>query len=213
MIRAIGFTLLATAALVPALLRESNSERLTNRGIAAFRQEKYEEAVRHFQAAEKIESTAQKKFNEGTARVAAGDFVPGSTLLTDAAADPKLRADSLFNRGTSALTAGALEQAVGDFEQVLRLDPSRLDAKRNLEIALRRKQKEKADSPDRSEGKGEQEQQQSGEQKPSDDPQQQKGQPKGEQDIDQILRAVEQQEREELSRMRRNRAERRRVGW
>jgi len=81
--------------------------------------------------------------------------------------DPELRAEALFNGGTTLLATEQLEDAVSSFRESLRVDPAQEDALVNLEAALRRL---------------EQQQQQEQQQDKSDqDQQQQENQPRDEQ--------------------------------
>ncbi len=195
--------LLVLALVLP--IRESNSRASTGRGIEQFEKKNYGKAVDSFANARKSSPTPQSAYNLGTAQVAAGLRADGSATLGEALKDPKLRADALYNRGNSALAAKAFDYAVRDYAEVLRLRPNDANAKRNLEIALARRAEQK----------------QSGGQDRSAKPQpaskqQEKTQAKakqGEADHEALLRAIQQQEREELSRMNRAGRDRARVGW
>lgn len=201
--------LLVLALLVLALLgpvRESNSRASTARGIAEFEKKEYGKAVESFANARKAAPTSQSAYNLGTAQIAAGLRADGSATLAEALKDPKLRGDALYNRGNSALAAKAFDYAVRDYAAVLRLRPNDASAKRNLEIALKRRADQKqSGGQDRSSNP-----------QPAPSKQQAKTQTKqkqGEADHEALLRAIQQQEREELSRMHRAGRDRARVGW
>jgi Ca-activated chloride channel family protein len=122
--------------------------------------------------------------------------------------DPALRADALFNRGNSALSAKAFNHAIRDYIDVLKLRPDHAAAKRNLEIALRqRENSQRAGAGQKQQSGGQQQQQnQARAGQPTDQP------PRGEMDLEALLRSVQQQEQEELRRMK-GRAAEGRVGW
>lgn len=194
-------------ALSASLLRESNSHAAAVRGEKAYAGSKYSAAVDAYAEAQKLAPSPRAAYNLGTAQIAAGDRERGSATLFEAMKDPALRADALFNRGNSALAAKAFDHAVADFAEVLRLRPNDAAAKRNLEIALARQQQQQ-----KSGARG------SGSQSPNkpDDKEQQKQQapePKpGDLDLEALLRSVQQQEQEELRRMK-ARAGDAKVGW
>ncbi|HVR39980.1 MAG TPA: tetratricopeptide repeat protein [Thermoanaerobaculia bacterium] len=202
--------LLVLALVVP--IRESNSRASTVRGVKEFEKKEYAQAIASFADARKASPTSQSAFNLGTAQIAEGQHAEGSATLAEAMKDPKLRADALYNRGNSALDAKAFDHAVRDFAEVLRLRPNDARAKRNLEIALTRRaqQQQQGSGQDKSST-----QQGPGGQKPQPAPanQQQKQAKKGEADQEALLRAIEQQEREELSRMNRAGRSSAKVGW
>jgi tetratricopeptide (TPR) repeat protein len=211
--KTIAIFLIAGLPLVQRLTRETNSHAATSRGVKQFAEKKYAEAQKSFATSSAIASSPARSFNLGTSQIASGNRETGSATIAKAMAEPSLRADALFNRGNSALAASAFDYAIRDYSQTLRLNPSDAAAKRNLEIALRRKQ-------------AMQKQQQSG----SNGPQQNKGpqpqpkpqssqkqngeqQPKGDPASDALLRSVQQQEQEELARMHRPSREKLHVGW
>ncbi len=191
--------------------RETNSHAATTHGVKAFNQKKYAEAVKAFGTSSAIAATPQRAFNLGTAQIAAGNREQGSSVLARAMSDPHLRADALFNRGNSALTSKAFDHAVRDYTEVLRLRPKDAAAKRNLEIALARKSEmQRASAGSRSP-------QQGSSPRPEPNPQAQAAphdqQQKRDADVEALLRSVQQQEEEELSRMHRGRGEKLHVGW
>lgn len=209
--------MLLIAVDLPALwqraTRDTSSEAANRRGVEQFVDKKYAEAAKSFARSNEIAPTPSAAFNLGTAQVAAGKREEGSATLTSSMNDPRLRADALFNRGNSALASHAYEHAARDYIETLKLRPADAAAKRNLEIALYRKEAmQRSQKGAQSDPKGQQRQ-------PQPSPQQQPGnEGKDEQSTDRdageaLLRSAQQQEQEELSRMRRSRPEPRRVGW
>lgn len=185
--------------------RDTNSHAATARGTKAFAQKKYPAAADSFRKANAIAPTPARAFNLGTAEIAAGNREAGSSTLAAAMKEPALRADALFNRGNAALAANAYDYAVRDYSDALKLRPADPAAKRNLEIALRKRAM--------------QQQQQNGgggaggnsQQPPK--PKVQEEQPKGDPNTEALLRSVQQQEQEELSRMNRPARRKAHVGW
>ena len=198
------------ALLSPAnFLRETNSQAASARGSAAYAQQQYAAAVQAFARAQELAPSARGAFNLGTAQIAAGRREQGSARLEEAIRDPALRANALFNRGNSALAAKALDHAVRDYSEALRANPRHAGAKRNLEIALMRREEQR-----RGGARGEQDekgQPQPQQQQPSPAPGDQRPQ-RGEIDLEALLRAVQQQEQDELRRLK-GRAAEGRVGW
>jgi Ca-activated chloride channel family protein len=193
-------------------IRETNSHAVAARGVKAYEAKQYAEAVRSFATAQELAPSARGAFNLGTAEIAAGAREQGSARLAEAIKDPELRADALFNRGNSALAAKALDHAVRDYTDALKANPAHTAAKRNLEIALMRREAEQQQKQSGASGKQDQKgQQQQPPQQQQASPGQQKPQP-GQVDLDALLRSVQQQEQEELRRMK-GRAPEGPVGW
>lgn len=205
----LAFTFAASQLFAP-LMRESNSAARVHRGIEQYEKKQHQQALQAFEEASKLRPNPLASFNLGTARVAAGQFVDGAQLLTRSLEEESIRPDAYYNRGNSALAANALDYAIRDYEAALKLRPSDQNAKRNLEIALLRKQAAQRPRP-------QPDQQPSPQQPDQQEEQPSPGDNEGEQtqqaDAESLLRSVEQQEREELSRMHRARGDQRRVGW
>jgi tetratricopeptide (TPR) repeat protein len=198
----------ATLLVLTSLWGEVGSRIASARGAKAFEKKEYAKAVEQFRRAHELAPSSQNAFNLGTAEIAAGQREQGSATLAAALKDPKLRADALYNRGNSALAAKALDHAIHDYEDALRAEPSHAAAKRNLEIALRRREQQQRKSSASQANQQGQSQQQQQQQAPAQGQQQ----PKGQLDLQALLRSVQQQEADELRRMK-GKAGEARVGW
>jgi tetratricopeptide (TPR) repeat protein len=196
------------------LTAATSSHAATSRGVSQYTQGKFKDAAGSFADADKLRRSPKTAFNLGTAQVATGNREQGSQTLAKAMTDPQLRADALYNRGNSALAANAFDPAIRDFAEVLRMRPNDLSAKRNLEIALRKKmeQSKQPGAGDQQTPQGAQQQQNQANRAPAPGDKNAQ-QPKGETDAEALLRAVQQQEQEELTRMRQSRPAQTRVGW
>jgi tetratricopeptide (TPR) repeat protein len=201
-----ALAIVLAAFSLTSLWRESNSRAASERGTRAYAKRDYKQAVRSFGEAAAAAPSPAAAFNLGTAQVAAGDREAGAAELARAMSDPSLRASALYNRGNGALAAKAYDHAIRDYRDALRLRPGDLQAKRNLEIALRKREEQRRQSQSGG-GQGNNPQPPPRAQKPQHD------EKRGEdQNAEALLRAVQQQEQEELSRMKRSRP-RERVGW
>lgn len=198
----------AALLVLASLWGEVGSRIASARGADAFEKKEYAEAVTQFRRANELAPSPQNAFNLGTAQIAAGQREQGSATLAAAMKDPALRADALYNRGNSALAAKALDHAIRDYADALRANPQHAAAKRNLEIALQRQQQQQRNSSSsqrNQQGQGQPRQQQQ-------TPAQGQQQPKGQLDMEALLRSVQQQEADELRRMK-GKAGEARVGW
>jgi len=189
---------------------ETNSHAANSRGVKAFAGKKYDQSVKAFRDASTLGPSPQRSFNLGTAQIAAGNREQGSATLVRAMSDAHLRADSLFNRGSSALASNAYDSAIRDFSEALRMQPADRAAKRNLEIAMVRKMmQQKQQVGSRQPQKGSSPQRQPQQARPAPDERQQNG----DANVESLLRSVQQQEQEELQRMHKARGEKLHVGW
>ncbi|MFZ2491590.1 MAG: hypothetical protein WA208_08905 [Thermoanaerobaculia bacterium] len=204
-----GVAILLLAVALAPLTSRTNSDAATRKGTKQFAAKDFAAAARSFAEAARLRPSPESSFNLGTALVAAGDLPGGSRALEGVMRDGTLRANALYNRGTGALLAGNFESAVRDLGAALREAPANPAAKRNLEIALRRQDAQRRTQA----GEGQRRQGDARDQQKGDKPAGQQDAPKpGEADPQAILRSVQQQELEELSRMRQPRGETR-VGW
>lgn len=207
------------------LFRPSNPRQLTEEGIEAWTKGDATAARKSFAAAAASDDDPIHLFNTGTAALGEGAVDEGARLMGAALKmDPSLAADGSFNEGTALLRDQRLDEAVDRLQESLRRDPSRQDAKRNLELALMRREQQNAgaggEQSQPSDGEDGQQEQDPQEGEPdegdaSEDGREGDQQQPGELDAEAVLRAVAQQEAEELKRMRDARIEagRRGTGW
>lgn len=197
--------------------KKSNSASSSQRGREAFVEQRFEDAVREFGVAADMRPGPAASFNLGTARIAAGDVAGGLESLAPALEDAELATDVRYNAGWAALGAGDFDNAIRAYEQVLRERPGDANAKRNLEIALRKREQQQpqqqpqpgGQNPDAQPKQQPDDGEQPGDQPP---PESGPGQQPPASDAESILRSVEQQEKEELERMRKSRRGRK-VDW
>jgi tetratricopeptide (TPR) repeat protein len=206
------------AALLATLLNlhDSNSHAATTKGVKAYSAKQYGAATQSFAKANGYAQSPTTLYNLGTAEIAAGRREEGSATLTAAMQDKSLRADALYNRGNSALAANSYDYAIRDYVEALKIRPSDVPTKRNLEIALNRKmqaQQSQSGKQNNPNGSNPQQQQKNQQKTPSAGQQHQQQPTQRDANAEALLRAVQQQEQEELERMKRVRAQKGRVGW
>lgn len=221
MIRASVVISLGLLAALPQLpvLRPTNSRAAVSQGLAQFKKGEFARAASSFRQAVSLRNDPIAAFDLGTAQVASGDISSGSASLTEAMKNSQLKGPALYNRGNAALEEKAFDKAIRDYSEALRIQPGDKAAKRNLEIALRQqeeqKQKEQQEEQKKKEQGSSQPDPKKQEQPKAPEGQQQSGDQPGQQEADPeaLLRSVQDQEKEELSRMRRIKAGVRAVGW
>ncbi len=201
---------LSPAALWQRIWRPTNSYAASHRGTAQYSAKQYEQSEKSFNDSDRLAPSAKSAFNLGTAEIAAGKSSEGSATLARAMKDPSLRPDTFFNRGNSALQSKAYEYAIRDYVESLKLRPNDAGAKRNLEIALRQLQSQRQSAGGNQSKTQPSPSPQNDQKAPSAGAQDEKPQ---ESDAEALLRSVQQQEQEELRRMKRARAGSTRVGW
>lgn len=178
------------------------------RGLAAYEREDYAAAVDALTAArEAAPDDARVAFDLGTAHYQAGDpeaAVPLFEAAITSAEDAALRAQSLYNAGNAYAQLGQFDRAVDAYERALRIDPSDMDAKANLELVRHLIEEREQEQEQREQEQQEHEEQQSDEEHKGDQPQdksgdQQQQSPSGNQPEDQADRSPEQQPSEAQS--------------
>jgi Ca-activated chloride channel family protein len=213
------------------------------KGNRLYREGKYEEAVAAYQrVVESGKASPQVHYNLGTALLALGRYDEADVQFQSAlqGVDPELRERTFYNLGNRFLQDGRaqadlqqqgalLDAAIEAYRRTLRIDPEDVDAKWNLEMALRERdenQQRQQSMPQQQDQEQEQsdeseqnQDQQAGGGSGSTDSQSPAGegddsgtamenQPMSQEQADRILSAIEQDERE-LTREKLRRGQRR----
>ncbi len=146
-----------------------------DRGRSLYRQGKYAEALQAFEAARALNPNDARlalAVGEALARLQradeAGREFQRALAQTD---DVDLRAESLYNAGTTRLDQGDAAGAIKLLRQALGLAPDRADARRNLELALLRLQQQQQ-QPQKDQQQGQQKDQQQQQQQQQEQQQQ-----------------------------------------
>ncbi len=142
-----------------------NPRARTGAGLAALEDGDTALAAERFAAAARLApADPLTRFNSGTGRLAAGEAAAAAAELVRAAelADGELAARALYNLGNAHAAGGDWRAAIEAYKAALRLEPEPLDAKVNLELALRQQARRE-----------EQEQQQGRQEQPEQQPEQQ----------------------------------------
>jgi len=150
-----------------------NPRERTERSIEAYGGEEPRDAVGPADTALRIApEDPAVRFNAGTAHLAAGGERKAAKLLEEAAkaAPPELAPAANYNLGNARLAGGDAAGAVEAFKQALRLEPDNADAKWNLELALREREKQRLGARGQRDGsRGDREGQQDPSKKPGKD--------------------------------------------
>ncbi|HEX9945711.1 MAG TPA: VWA domain-containing protein [Thermoanaerobaculia bacterium] len=123
-----------------------NPRERTERSIAAYEKGEPKQAVGPADTALRLApDDPAVQYNAGTVHLGAGHARRAVSLLEKAAkgAGAGLSTAAHYNLGNARLAAGDAAGAVEAYKQVLRAEPGHLNAKHNLELALREEQKQR----------------------------------------------------------------------
>ncbi len=155
-------TLTALALAWPAAGQEGRRE--VEAGNRLYDEGRYQEAhARYLEALEKVPGLPLVRFNEGNALYRSQEFQRAMEAFLEAAegADPEWRSQAWYNLGNALLRQQQAGPAAEAYKQALRSDPQDVDAKHNLELALRQlEQQEQQQDGENQEGDEQNEDQQ-----------------------------------------------------
>ena len=128
--------------LLPLILligcQSATPGRLLEAGNEAYAQTAYEAAGEWYARGLGTTETAVFAYNLANTQYRLGDYATAIQHARRAETSPTLQAQALFTQGNSHFQQGSYEAAVAAYQAVLRLTPSDMDAKHNLELALLR---------------------------------------------------------------------------
>jgi Ca-activated chloride channel family protein len=216
-------------SLVPAVHADSVPSKV-KQGNRRYDQKMYEQALQLYsEALQQQPDRRELNYNLANTLYRMDKHGEAATEMKKAAGteNSDLRRKAAYNLGNALFKAGQFQQAADQYTQVLQMDPGDLDAKYNLELALRKieeqqnqksqdKDKKQQDQSKQGEDKEKQDQANPSQQQQSKQDKQQPNRdesrqgedtrrpqdPKGlsRQDAERLLQAMEAKEREELER-------------
>ena len=189
-------------------LWSQNKVELLNKGIEMYEQENYMDAEYYFkQAVEKDNqyykgnlNTGHSLFRQAINLLKSGDtlglkkleeaemFYKTSSSLTE---NDNQKAESFYNEGNSQLLSEELEKAIESYKKSLRLQPENYNTKHNLALAqsLKKKQEKKEEEKEEENKEEKNEKKEQEKQEPQE-------QELSKEEIEQILQALETEEKE-----------------
>jgi len=182
-----------------ALIAYADVGSLMRKGNGLYRQEKYEEALKSYQSAQVLEpDNPDIRFNLGAALYKLNKYAEAMPewQLALVSKNKKTKADATYNMGNASFKSGDLQSAINFYKLSLNINPNDLQAKQNLEFALKIKEElekqQKKDTTKQKSTSGRQGQQR---QQPQPQVQPQKGEMSKE-EAQRILEALKNKEKE-----------------
>ena len=115
-------------------------DQVNNSGNESYMSSDYAAALDAYEGArERVPMSGELHYNVGNAMYRIEEFEESLKEFDEALlyAMGELRSRALFNRGNAAFRTREYAQAVEAYKEVLRMNPDHLDAKHNLELALK----------------------------------------------------------------------------
>jgi tetratricopeptide (TPR) repeat protein len=176
---------------------------IMRKGNGRYHQEKFEDALKTYQEAQVLEpDNPDIRFNIGSALYKLNKYNEAMPewQLSLVSKNKKTKAAGTYNMGNASFKSGQLEPAINFYKLSLGLNPNDMQAKQNLEFALKVKEEmKKQQKQDTSKQKQQQKQQQQQQQQPQmqqqPKPQPQKGEMSKE-ESERILEALKNKEKE-----------------
>jgi len=130
----------------PSIAHAKTVSSSVKEGIAAFEENNYEQAKKHFIDAQ-LENPENRKlyYNIGTAAYMNKEYEQAKTNFKHAieSDDKNLRHDARYNLANTHYRLGNLEDAIKEYENILKEFPEDINAKENLEFVQKKKQEQK----------------------------------------------------------------------
>lgn len=132
--------------LLPLMINAQQAHDFMLKGDKLYDQEKYHEAEGHYQSAGKINpGNSAAAYNLGNALYQQGKWEDAAKQFETASKgfkSPDKKADALHNLGNARLQQQQYDAAVNAYKQSLRYMPDNPDTRRNLQLALKKLQKQ-----------------------------------------------------------------------
>ena len=195
----IPFLFLAALALTGC---GSSAEKLNNQGNEAFAAQDYDGALTAYnQAQEQSPKLAEPHYNSANTHYRQGAYDQAQQQIELALVSERAQAgldqNTYYNLGNTLYQAQQYEAAIEAYKEALRLNPGDLEAKQNLELALRQLQQQQQEQQQQDEQQQEQQQQDEQQQEQQDQQQDQQQQDQQQQDQQQQDQQQGEQQQDE----------------
>ncbi len=174
---AIGALAIGAAVIAPRCALAVSPGKAASEGNALYRDGRYAEARDRYLGAQADRPDAPElEFNIGDTFFQEGQPAQAIESFTKVAGNKSLasriRGFASYNLGNALLKSGQFDKAIDAYRAALRLDPSDVDAKHNLELAMRKKEeaeRKKEEEKEKQEGENGDEQKKKEQQEKGDD--------------------------------------------
>jgi len=186
-------------SLVPAASWGSVAGK-ANKGNREYHRENFEQALKHYRDAQLEDPESPPlHFNIGNALYKQQNWEEAMAeyRMTLASQDSALAQRAFYNMGNTLYRQGNLTEAIEAYKKALRIDSEDLDAKYNLELALKKLQETPQQQPQQSEEQQQEQDQEEPQDQQEQQQQQQQEETQGEQDKKQQEKAEQEEERQQ----------------
>ncbi len=147
------FVLNGFALLIPPSGNAQLFDNPARQGIEDYNAQNYSSAVQSFKSAKEDQpDNPGVDYNLGNSFYKQGKFQEALSGYSQAASgESKLKQNALYNSGNALYRLGKLEESIASYKEALKLDPTDMDAKFNLEYArlqLKKKEQEQEQKKD-----------------------------------------------------------------
>jgi len=152
--------LVILCAILPAAWINPLHDKI-NEGNKAYHDKKYSEAVQKYSEAGRYandESARKLSFNKGAAEYMAGNYDKAVAFFDEAVLsdDEDVQKKGFFNMGNAYLKMNKKKEAFESYKNALKIDPTYMNAKKNIEYLLKKQNDENRQNKDDESNKQEQ---------------------------------------------------------
>ena len=194
------FRIIIPLLLFTSLSAADTRHDLVKKGNRHFSEEEYGDAIARYKEAILKGELPLLDYNLGNALYKDGSLEGAAEAYVNAlnGSDPTLKSQAFHNIGNALLQSGKMEEAVKAYINSLKLDPTALDTKQNLEFALRQMQQQQQQQQEQEQNQNQnQDQDQEQQQQQQQDQQNQEQENKEQQDQQQEQQEQDQQQQEQ----------------
>jgi tetratricopeptide (TPR) repeat protein len=176
------------------------------KGNRLYKEQKFDESQKQYrQALDQSPGNPSANYNLGNAQFRKNSFDDANKsydqAIANAMEDSMLREQSFYNKGVAASKQQKLEESIDDWKQALKLNSSDEEARENLEKALRElKNKQQQQNKDKKNNQQKKDQ----DKKNQQDQNQQPKSKLNKQQVEQLLKALQQKEKDVQEKMNQN---------